>query len=84
MTIHALVTGALHRAPEQRESKNGRLKAETFTSLPSGETKISLSLVADQILPLRQPPKQRQAKPKEPAKAAEPGGAPVFDDAIQF
>jgi single-stranded DNA-binding protein len=65
-------------------SVQGSLSPETYVSVPSGETKISLTIFAEQILPLRQLPKQRQVKSKEPAKAAEPGGAAPFDDLIPF
>ena len=36
----------------------GPLKVETYEK--GGETKLSLSLVADHVLPLRQPPKPRE------------------------
>lgn len=59
----------------------GPLKVETYAAA-DGTTKISLSIVADHILPLRSPPKKRatMAKPS-------PSSAPldrVFDDAIPF
>jgi single-stranded DNA-binding protein len=95
MTVLALVTGSIFRAPEQRVAKSGRpfvsatvrvkdadgsmfasvvafgdtaqselmrlgevavqgpLKVETYTA-SSGDTKLSLSIVAEQILPLKQ------------------------------
>jgi single-stranded DNA-binding protein len=111
MTIIALVTGSLFKAPERRTSKSGKpfavatikvrdgdamqfvrivmfsesaqtellrlsegdslsaqgsLKAELYAK-DGGEPKLSLSIVADQILALKQPPKEREAKPKTPA-----------------
>ncbi len=39
-------------------SVQGALKVETYER--DGETKLSLSLVADHVLPLRQPPKPRE------------------------
>jgi single-stranded DNA-binding protein len=126
--IHALVSGSLFRAPEQRISKSGKpyivttvkvkdgdaafqfvratafsesaraellrlqdndtvavqgpLKVEQYISAADGKTKIGLSIVADQILPLRQPPKQRQVERKKPATATEPALAAPFDDRL--
>jgi single-stranded DNA-binding protein len=63
----------------------GRLSVETYISVSDGKTKVGLSIVAEQILPLRQPPKTREVKPKKPAKAAEPDqSGPVFDDPFPF
>ena len=106
MTAHALVTGTLFRAPEQRLSKAGKpyttatikvrdgdaaqfwrvtafsdtaqtellrlgdgdalsvqgaLKAELYRP-DGGEARLSLSLVADAVLALRQPPRERKPK----------------------
>jgi hypothetical protein len=47
-----------------------------------GETKLSLSIVADRVLALRQPPKERKA-PKE-RDVPYRGGAAAFDDSIPF
>jgi single-stranded DNA-binding protein len=103
MTAHALVTGTLFRAPEQRTSKanklyvtatlkakdgdafqywrvtaftesvqkeltrltdgdalsvQGAFKAETYEK--DGATRLSLSVIADHFLPLRQPRKPRE------------------------
>jgi single-stranded DNA-binding protein len=109
--IHALVSGTLFRAPEQRTSKVGKpyvsttlkikegdasqfvrvsvfsetaqaelmrlsdgdaisaqgpLKAEIYTG-SDNIAKVSLSIVADNILPLRQPPRERKPKDAAPA-----------------
>jgi single-stranded DNA-binding protein len=53
-------------------SAQGPLKAETYTA-GDGATKISLSLVADHVLALRQPPKR---KPKAEADPAAPDARP--------
>jgi single-stranded DNA-binding protein len=45
-------------------SIQGGLKAEVFEK--NGEHRVSLSLVADQVLALRQPPKERKALAPEP------------------
>jgi hypothetical protein len=111
MSAHALVTGALFKAPEQRTSKAGRqfavatlkvrdgeamqfwrvivfsestqaelmrlsegdavsaqgaMKAELYRP-EGGDPKLSLSIVADHILALKQPPRERKAKAPEPA-----------------
>jgi Single-strand binding protein family len=60
----------------------GPLKVEQYISAADGKTKIGLSIVADQILPLRQPPKQRQVERKKPATATEPALAAPFDDRL--
>jgi hypothetical protein len=44
--------------------------------------KISLSIIADHVLALRQPPKERKASKER--KAPYRGGAAAFDDAIPF
>jgi single-stranded DNA-binding protein len=62
-------------------SVQGSFKVELYTP-DGGETKLSLSIVADRVLALRQPPKQRKA-PKEP-EASYRGGAAAFDDSIPF
>jgi single-stranded DNA-binding protein len=46
-------------------SAQGSLKAELYTK-EGCEPKLSLSIIADQILALKQPPKEREAKPKPP------------------
>ena len=52
-------------------SAQGALKAELYRP-EGGEPKLSLSIVADQILALKQPPKDREAKPKPPAQDTRP------------
>jgi single-stranded DNA-binding protein len=122
MTVYALVSGSLFRAPEQRTSKAGKpfvtatlkdveeaqwwrvtafsesaqaelmrlgdgdacsvqgsFKAERYQP-EGGEARVSLSIVADRVLALRQPPKERKAK--TPSDAAHQGGAAAFDDSI--
>jgi single-stranded DNA-binding protein len=59
----------------------GSFKAELYTP-DGGEPKVSLSIIADRVLALRQPPKERKA-PKE-REAPRRGGAAAFDDAIPF
>jgi single-stranded DNA-binding protein len=48
-------------------SVQGRFRAEIYAGA-DGSNRISLSLVAEQILPLRQPPKTRAAKAPAPPK----------------
>jgi hypothetical protein len=64
----------------------GAFKAEVYR--PSiDEAKLSLSIIADQILTLRQPPASRSAKerkPKTPGDVPSRGGAAAFDDSIPF
>jgi single-stranded DNA-binding protein len=62
-------------------SVQGSFKAEMYTP-EGGEPKLSLSIIADRALALRQPPKERKA-PKEP-EASYRGGAAAFDDSIPF
>jgi hypothetical protein len=47
-------------------SAQGSLKAELYAK-EGCDPKVSLSIVADQILSLKQPPREREAKPKTPA-----------------
>jgi single-stranded DNA-binding protein len=62
-------------------SVQGAFKAELYTP-DGGEPKVSLSIIADRVLALRQPPKERKV-PKE-REAAHQGGAAAFDDSIPF
>jgi hypothetical protein len=62
-------------------SVQGAFKTELYAK-DGGEQKISLSVVADHVLALRQPPKERRAKP--PGDAPYRGGAAAFDDPIPF
>jgi hypothetical protein len=57
----------------------GRLTAETYTAA-DGTTKVGLSIIAEQVLSFRQPPKQRQVERKKPATATKPALAAPFDD----
>jgi single-stranded DNA-binding protein len=58
----------------------GAFKAELYP--PEGAPpKVSLSIVADHVLALRQPPRERKAKT---AGDAARGGAAAFDDGIPF
>ena len=61
-------------------SVQGPLKVETYEK--DGATKLSLSIIADRVLALRQPPKERKAK--TPGDAPYRGGAAAFDDSIPF
>jgi single-stranded DNA-binding protein len=62
-------------------SAQGPLKVETYEK--DGATKTSLSVVADRVLALRQPPKERKAETPS-GTATYRGGAAAFDDAIPF
>jgi single-stranded DNA-binding protein len=62
-------------------SVQGSFKAEMHTP-EGGEPRVSLSIIADRVLALRQPPKERKA-PKE-REAPYRGGAAAFDDSIPF
>lgn len=45
-------------------SVQGSFKAELYTA-QNGETKISLSIIADNVLPLKKQPKEREVKPSD-------------------
>jgi single-stranded DNA-binding protein len=61
-------------------SVQGSFKAELYT-FEGGEPRVSLSIVADKALALRQPPKERKPPQRDtPAR----GGAAAFDDVIPF
>jgi hypothetical protein len=87
MTAHVLVTGTLFRPPEQRTSKAGKpfVTATIRTKDDDGQAgeyekdgqkRISLGVVADHVLALRQPGRQRA----ETLASREP----AFDDAMPF
>jgi hypothetical protein len=59
----------------------GPLKAELYTAA-DGMNKIALSMIADCVLALRQPPKKREPKTKPASSAQEPERA--LDDSIPF
>ncbi|HEV7911390.1 MAG TPA: single-stranded DNA-binding protein [Methylocella sp.] len=61
-------------------SVQGPLKVETYEK--DGATEISLSIIADRVLALRQPPKERKAQKERDAPCR--GGAAAFDDSIPF
>jgi single-stranded DNA-binding protein len=61
-------------------SVQGGLKAETYEK--DGATKLSLSVVADHVLALRQPPKARRERERQVAGATQQK-AP-FDDTVPF
>ena len=64
----------------------GSFKAELYRP-DGGETKLSLSIVADHVLALRQPKIGSAAYPRKAPKerdAAAQGGAAAFDDGIPF
>jgi single-stranded DNA-binding protein len=64
-------------------SVQGPLKVETYEI--DGATKLSLSIIADRVLALRQPPKERKAPASGPQRDAPyRGGAAAFDDSIPF
>jgi single-stranded DNA-binding protein len=60
-------------------SMQGALKAEIYEK--NGATRLSLSVVADQVLALRQPRRAKKANPETDARRP---NAPVFDDSIPF
>jgi single-stranded DNA-binding protein len=62
-------------------SVQGAMKSELYTP-DGGETKLSLNIVADRVLALRQPPKERKAPKERDAPCR--GGAAAFDDSIPF
>jgi single-stranded DNA-binding protein len=62
-------------------SIQGAFKAELYQP-DGGEPRLSLSTVADHVLALRQPPRER--KPKTSADTPAQGGARAFDDSIPF
>jgi single-stranded DNA-binding protein len=62
----------------------GSFKAELYTP-DGGEMKLSLSIIADRALALRQPPRERKAPASGPPRdAPSRGGAAAFDDSIPF
>jgi single-stranded DNA-binding protein len=63
-------------------SVQGRLTVETFITT-TGAHKVSLSLVAENVLTLRQPPKKREPKTK-PASSSAQERERAFDDSIPF
>jgi single-stranded DNA-binding protein len=62
-------------------SIQGAFKAELYQP-EGGDPRVSLSIIADHVLALRQPPRERKA-PKE-LDAPHRGGAAAFDDSIPF
>ena len=62
-------------------SVQGAFKAELYAK-DGGEPKVSLSIIADKVLALRQPPRERKAR--APGDAPHRGGAAAFDDSIPF
>jgi single-stranded DNA-binding protein len=62
-------------------SVQGAFKAELYQP-EGGEPKVSFSIIADRVLALRQPPKERKAKTSGDAPYR--GGAAAFDDSIPF
>jgi single-stranded DNA-binding protein len=62
----------------------GSFRAELYTP-EGGETRVSLSIIADHVLALRQPPKARKAHASGPqSDAPHRGGGAAFDDSIPF
>jgi single-stranded DNA-binding protein len=59
----------------------GAFKCELYQLEGGGETRVSLSIIADHVLALRQPPRERKKKERE---APYRGGAAAFDDSIPF
>jgi hypothetical protein len=65
-----------------RDLRSGFKGSRDESNIHSRETKLSLSIIADRVLALRQPPKERKAK--TPGDAPYRGGAAAFDDSIPF
>jgi single-stranded DNA-binding protein len=64
-------------------SAQGALEVGTYER--DGETKISRSIIADQVLALRQPRKPKSSDDKRPARSRPPThGAPAFADDVPF
>jgi single-stranded DNA-binding protein len=62
----------LRLAVGERVTIQGGLKIELYTAASDGKTKISKTIFADHVMPLRQPPKERKAKvPPVGSKAAD-------------
>jgi single-stranded DNA-binding protein len=61
-------------------SVQGAMKVELYQP-EGGEARVSLSIIADHVLALRQPPKERALKERE---APSRGGAAAFNDSIPF
>jgi single-stranded DNA-binding protein len=65
-------------------SVQGAMKAELYQP-EGGEPKVSLSIIADRVIALRQPPRERKAPASGPQRDAPyRGGAAAFDDSIPF
>ena len=74
----------------EKLSVQGGLKLETYTPA-NGETRISRTVFADAILPLRAAPKEKKPKPSAPVPTAPlkpvnivPPSDPALDDDIPF
>jgi hypothetical protein len=72
-------------------SCQGKAKFELWQPRDGGEVKISRSIFADAVLPLRQPPRERRAKAAastplldQPAKQPTTATDPDLDDSIPF
>jgi single-stranded DNA-binding protein len=74
-------------------SCQGKLKVELWQPRDGGEVRISRSLFADAVLPLRQPPRERRSKQaaastplldQTPEKETAAGGPAFFSDDIPF
>jgi single-stranded DNA-binding protein len=69
-------------------SAQGQLKAELYEK--DGETRLSLSVIADHVLALKQPPRQREKKAaarsdtRSRAARIAGDGVDVFGDAVPF
>jgi single-stranded DNA-binding protein len=62
----------------------GSFRAELYQP-EGGEPKVSPSIIADHVLSLRQPPRERKAPASGPPRDAPArGGAAAFDDSIPF
>ena len=70
-------------------SAQGKLEIKTYIAA-DGTTKVGRSLIADHVLALRAPPKERKPKVEKPAPPAQepanitPTSAAPFDDDIPF
>jgi single-stranded DNA-binding protein len=78
----------LRLAVGERCTIQGGLKLELYTA-SDGKQKISRTVFTDHVMALRQPPKERRAKPARGAPASQEQSTststdPPFDDSIPF
>jgi single-stranded DNA-binding protein len=78
----------LRLAIGERLAVQGSMKVELYTAASDGKTKISRTVFADHVLPLRQPPKERKPRAAKPAPTSQETATtatdPDLDDSIPF